>query len=194
MSFIHSVVGLLAEIAHAQVPPPAPCPAALPGCGGVANVVGFLIPRVIEFLLKVSGSFAVIMIIWYGLLLLVNRGDEAYVTKGRWGVVYAIVGLVVIILSQMAVSFVVTEQYGQAVPADLILGGIFPSAVRIMLTVTNITFAFFIVYYGMRMLIAQGKPDEYTKARTGIMWTILGAILVNLANTIVQIFASFFGL
>ncbi len=194
MNLSLSILGLLSELTHAQQPPPAPCPASLPGCGQAANLVTFIIPRLIEFMLKVSGAVAVVMIIWYGLMLIINLGDETKVTKGRWGVIYAVIGLVAIILSQMAVSFVVTEQYGQAVPADLVLGGILPSAVRIMLTATNITFALFIVYYGMRMVIAQGKADEYSKARTGILWTVLGAVLVNLANTIVQITASFFGL
>ena len=194
MSLTLALAGFIAEIANAQVPPPAPCPASLPGCGGATNVIGIFIPRIIEFALKLAGGLAVVMIIWYGFILLMNLGDETKVTKGRWGVIYAVIGLVAIILSQMAVSFVVTEQYGQAVPADLVFAGVLPSAVRIMLTAANITFGFFIVYYGIRMVIAQGKPDEYTKARTGIMWTVFGAVLINLANTVVQIVASFFGL
>ena len=36
----------------------------------------------------------------------------------------------------------------------------------------------FLVYAGFKFVLAQGKPEEISKARTTLIWTLIGAVLV----------------
>lgn len=189
-----SALRWLVPTASAQVPPPTPCPPILPGCGGPTNIlVTNFIPQLVLFLLRVAGAIAVVMIVWYGLSLVMNLGDEQKITRGRYAVLYACLGLGLIITSQLIVSFVTTEYYGQLAAGDLVLS-VLGAGVRVMLNLTNVIFVFILVYYGARMVWSQGKADDYTRARTGILWTVIGAVFVNLAHAVVRIVTSFFGI
>lgn len=193
MNALSALIGSFVPAAAAQVPPPTPCPAILPGCGGPTNVlVTSLIPHLVNFALRLIGGLSVVMIIWYGLMLVVNAGDETRIGKARYAILYAAMGVGLSVVAQLIVSFVVTENYGQGATGDLMLG-VLASAVRILLNVTNITFTLLIVYEGVRMVLSQGKTDEYNKARTGILWSIIGAVIVNLAHALVRLVTGFFG-
>lgn len=191
MTSLLAILGLIST-AHAQVPPLPPCPVIMPGCGGVTNVIATsFIPNVVLFILRVVGALAVVMVVWYGLTLVMNRGDEQNVTKGKWGIIYALLGLVLAIMAQVIVSFVTTELYVTGA-GDVVVDAL-AQAVRIMLNVTNALFALMLVYYGGRMVISQGKTDDYSRARTGILWTVIGAMFVNIAHALVRAVTSFFG-
>lgn len=192
MSILLTLAGMLVDTAIAQGPPPAPCIPGVPGCGGPSNIlVTSLIPNIVGFMLRIVGALSVAMIVWYGLRMVTNRGDDTEFSKARWGIIYAMLGIGVASVAQIFVSFVVTEQYvfnPMDVGIELIRNG-----VRIMLNVTNATFAAMLVYYGILMVISQGKTEEYGKARSAVMYTIIGALFVNLAHTLVRLVASFFG-
>lgn len=193
MSILSSAAGFLVQTAFAQMPPATPCPAGIPGCGGPSNIIFTgIIPNFITFLLRIVGALSVAAIVWYGLMLVANAGDETQVTKARYAVLYAALGIALSILSQVIVAFVISENYGQAMTGDFIVAFL-GSVVRILVTVTNIVFALLIVYEGVRMVMSQGASDEYTKARKAILWSIIGAVLVNLAYEIVLLAAGFFG-
>ncbi len=132
------------------------------------------------------------MIVWYGLSLVVSEGDDTRISKARYAILYALLGVCLSIVSQLIVSFAVTESYGQGAAGDLVIA-VLGNAVRILLNVTNAVFVLFLVYYGTRMVLSQGKTDEYNKARTGILWSIIGAIAVNLAHALVRLVTGFFG-
>lgn len=191
MMTLLSLLGLI-PTASAQMPPLPPCPVILPGCGGVSNViVTSFIPQIILFLLRAVGALAVVAVVFQGLTLVVNLGDETKIGKARYGILYAILGLSLAVLSQMIVAFIASEQYATN-PNDLIVSAL-TQGVRIMLTLTNIVFAFLLVYYGARMVYSQGKSDDYNRAKTGILWTIIGAMVVNMAHALIRMVTSFFG-
>ncbi len=193
MSILHVAIDFLIQTAIAAGPPVTPCPAILPGCGGPTNIlVTSIIPHTVNFMLRLIGALAVVMLVWYGLKLITNLGDESNITKARHAILYALLGIGLSIVSQMIVSFVATEEYGQSGSADLLIAA-GASAVRILLNITNIVFALVIVYEGARMVMSQGKTDEFNKARTAVMWAIIGAIFVNLSHALVRIVTGFFG-
>jgi hypothetical protein len=83
--------------------------------------VNVLIGRIINGVLGVVGSLALVMFIYGGFVWMTARGNRDAITKGKDILVWAIIGMVVIFTSYAAVSFVLknvvqseaTENQGQ---------------------------------------------------------------------------------
>lgn len=82
--------------------------AAAPNCADeAAGETDTLIQSIINLLSIVVGIIAVIMIIINGLRFITSAGDANAVTAARNGVIYAVIGLVLVVLAQIIVRFVV---------------------------------------------------------------------------------------
>jgi hypothetical protein len=68
-----------------------------------------IIVRVTRIVAAVSGAVAVIMMIYYGVLLTTSYGDSGKATTARNGIIAAAIGLVVIAVSQALVVFLVSN-------------------------------------------------------------------------------------
>jgi hypothetical protein len=193
---VASLFSWLAEgVAYAADPPFVPCTPIMPGCGlGPANVIAdSFIPQLALFLIRVAGAGSVIFMVWAGLQMLLSMGDSGKLTKARWAIVYSLLGLAMTLMAQMFVSLLLSEEIGQSMVGDVIVSGIIPSTVRIILTILNVLFACMIVVSGIRMVLSQGKMDEFTAARQAVLWCIIGAIIINISHALVQAVLSFFG-
>jgi len=78
------------------------------GCGDGGAEVNNVITSVINLLTIVIGALAVIMIIVAGARFITSGGDASKVSGAKNAIVFALVGLVVVILAQMIVHFVLT--------------------------------------------------------------------------------------
>lgn len=56
--------------------------------------------RLIDYGLAIAGSLAAIMILWGAFQIMTSRGDPRKVTSGRQTILYALGGLVIIILAR----------------------------------------------------------------------------------------------
>lgn len=165
-----------------------------PGCGqGPANIFLSTLPNLAFFLLQIATGLSVLFIVYAGFQMVINLGDEGKVGTQKTAIFYSLAGLFVAITSQLIVSFVVTHNWGQNAGGNLVIN-LIAAAVSVLLTVFNGVFVVAIIYYGMRMLMASGDSGAFNSARTGITWAIVGAIIVNLANALVQGVTTFFGL
>ena len=63
--------------------------------------------NVINYLLYAAGILAVVMIVVAGLQMVTSAGDAGAVTKAKRTLVYAVVGLAIVILAYAIVNFVV---------------------------------------------------------------------------------------
>lgn len=68
--------------------------------------------------------------------------------------------------------------------ASLIVGAVLN--VRYLLTAITIAL---MIYSGFNMVIAQGQEEAWTKAKTSMVWGVVGLALVGLSGEIVRIFA-----
>ena len=76
------------------------------GCdetGGVEPLVG----KIINLMLYAIGVLAVLMIVWAGVTMTTSAGNPQAVTRAKATMLYAIVGLVVVVLAYAIVNFVV---------------------------------------------------------------------------------------
>jgi hypothetical protein len=80
------------------------------GCGGGAdNRVFKVVATVVNVLSIIVGIAAVIMIIVSGFRYITSGGDSSKVSGAKSALIYAIVGLVVVALSQVIVRFVLNN-------------------------------------------------------------------------------------
>lgn len=67
------------------------------------------IERIINIVTIIVGIIAVILIIINGLRMITSNGDSNNITAARNGIIYALVGLVIVALAQFIVRFVVSK-------------------------------------------------------------------------------------
>jgi hypothetical protein len=55
-----------------------------------------------------------------------------------------------------------------------------------MLFVFNVVFALLMLFYGYKLVIARGQQSELDSVKKGIMWTVIGAMVINLSFALVR--------
>ncbi len=70
--------------------------------------VRVLFGRVISAALSVVGSFALLMVVYGGILWMTSRGDTKMVQKGKDTLIWAVLGLVIIFSSYAIVNAILT--------------------------------------------------------------------------------------
>lgn len=78
-------------------------------CNDNGDGVTKVLRAVLQILSIVAGVAAVIMIIIAGLRYITSGGDSSKVSGAKSAIIYAIVGLVVVVLSQLLVAFVLAK-------------------------------------------------------------------------------------
>ncbi len=164
----------------------------LPGCGqGPENtLLTRVLPAAVFIMIQLVAGGSVVFIMINGVKMLLSAGDDGKAQAARKGIMSAIGGLGLAIVSATAVSFITTENYGQANPQNFLFGpgGVLDSVVRLILTLFNVGFVIMVLYAGFKMALASGSGDEFKKGGQIIRWAIVGAVVVNLARAIVQAF------
>jgi hypothetical protein len=197
MILIRVLLLALIPVALAQpgTMPTVPCVPALPGCGGPSPVLlTSLLPNLAVFLLRFATGLSLVCVIVAGVQMMLAMGDDSAISKQKWAIFYALAGLVLAILSQAFVSAVATYNYAAGVTPDLIVGGILKLVIDVILTSMNMILVAVIILNGYKKLLAQGKSDEFNKAKQGVLWAIIGAIIINLSYSFVRIVTSLFNL
>ena len=60
--------------------------------------------RIVDYGLAIAGSLAAVMILWGAFQIMTSKGDSKKVTNGRHTIIYALGGLVIIILARGLVA------------------------------------------------------------------------------------------
>ena len=107
-----STLGILlfsfAPAAFAQLISPGDAPSAISTATGGQGSARQLVLTILTFFLGFLGLLAVIMIIYGGILYVSAAGNQDSIDKGKKIIMYAIIGLVIILLSFAIVNTVLT--------------------------------------------------------------------------------------
>lgn len=79
------------------------------GCGDSGAQVTKALSAAVSLLSVIAGLVAVVMVIIAGLKFVTSGGDTNKVASAKSSIIYAIIGLVVVALSQMLVHFVFNQ-------------------------------------------------------------------------------------
>lgn len=170
----------------------------LPGChvgpDGSATFLDFLKPALIEiflhlpdYIVALSGIFVIIG----GLYMILHLGNDERYETGKKAVMAALGGLAIGMFSDNLVTYVIGEQYYDVTPStlfggeDTVLGIIFATR-RIVFTFFNLILISAVIFNAMRMVLSRGNEEQYHKAVAGFFYGAIGAIIINIADRLVN--------
>lgn len=79
-----------------------------PPSAAAQGTLGQNITTMINFFLGLLGLIAVAFLIYAGVMMVTAGGDEQHITKAKKIIIYAVIGIVIILLSYTIVQFVTT--------------------------------------------------------------------------------------
>jgi len=193
MTYILQVIGsLFVDKAYALANLPITC-TGLVGCGSQpGNILINGVPHIALILLQIAAGGCVLAIVWAGFQMVLSLGDGGKISQAKNAILFALLGLGISVLAQFFISSVVSEYVPTSDPTTIHLD-IIKGIIRYLRNILNAALAVVIVIGAVRMVLAQGKQDEFTKGRTAIMWAAIGAIIVNFAAIIASVASGILG-
>jgi hypothetical protein len=79
------------------------------GCTSSGSDLGSVVKLVLDVFSSFVGLVAVVMFIWGGFKYITSGGDAGKVTSAKNTLIYAVIGVVVVVFAQTIVQFVVTK-------------------------------------------------------------------------------------
>lgn len=101
------------DLAFAQLSPEEDQPAIIKALSGGQTGLRGLLVSIVNFFLGFLGLLAVIMVIYGGFLYVSSAGNEENVNKAKKILLYAAIGIIVIIVSFVLVQTILTAATGQ---------------------------------------------------------------------------------
>lgn len=158
---------------------------------------------VVKVIRNLMAGLAIIWIVISGIRMVAAQGEENVITEQKRGIMYAVIGLVAILLIERLIDIV----YGTPGTYVSIFGeeyvNVFePGAteakfsaevygiINFIKAVIGSIAILMIVVSGMRTVLAQGEEEQITKQRKVILWVIIGLILLTVDQIIVDNFFS----
>lgn len=144
-----------------------------------------------NFLQIFVGSIAVLMIIISGFRMVISGGNEESMTKSRKQIMWAVMGIVLIGISEFAVKGIIFPDQGSRL-SDV-------NAARSQIVdLTNFASGFiatiaigFFMYGGFLYVTAAGKEDQAGKAKKVFIGATIGLLVAMAAFAIVNTFVTF---
>jgi hypothetical protein len=178
------MINTLLSLALGMVPRvAAACPFVGIDCDPTSNLSIF-IENTAYILVEIVSGLSVLFVVIGGAFMLMNFGNESTLEKGKKSVFFALAGFALALSSQAIISFVVVQTAGVA-PVSPHLE-IMRVMIDAMLFIFNGVFALMMLFYGFKLVIARGQQSELDSVKKGLVWTIGGALTINLAYALVQ--------
>ena len=176
----------------------------LPGCpsGWVERISASLILLLNRLPVYVT-ALATLFIMIGGVYMIINAGDTEKVTRGKNTIIWAVIGIFV---TEFAANFIYYSPSGAPLfgvtqgfiplevntrnPSTDLVTSVVQTLIGSILDLIYIVILGYAIFSGMRMVLTFGKEDEFNKAKEGMFWAAVGAIIINLAAAIVNAFST----
>ena len=178
----------LPQMTKAAFIPPVYC-GNLPGCGMSGEFISPLLTIAFtQFNIwgYVLGGFFVIV---GGVHILWSLGDTEKVNKGRQTITWALIGVFIANFAQQIVNIIILEPQGVVGGPDLIIN-IIHAARSTVFDLLYISLFGIAVYSGMLMVVSRDKEDQFKKAMNALIFAAVGAIIVNIADSVMAAFVN----
>ncbi len=168
----------------------------LPGCSAGAGWTDYIYPALMILKAKLP-SYAEILgslfIMIGGAYILLSTGNAERVTKGKNTIIWAVAGIFLVQAAESLVNAILAESAQGNLAGTPNTDIIESAGLTLIGTVQDLFYVALLgvaIYNGMRMAITFGKTEEFTKAKEGLFWAAVGAIIVNWAGLILAAFQS----
>lgn len=143
---------------------------------------------ILNVVYMVAGALAVIFIIIGGIHYITSAGEPGKITKAKNTIIYAIIGLIIVILAFAITNYVIgtlgkidvnnKSQSAWMVVRDLVI--------NVLLYFGGLVAVFMIMFGGFRYITAGGNAAAITKAKDTILYAVIGLVVAILAYAIVN--------
>ncbi len=162
----------------------------LPGCGGgfkeyLTSILAYFIVKLPKYVYALGVLFVMIG----GGYMVLAAGRDDMVTKGKTTITWAVIAVAVTQFTSSLLGFVFQETVSRVAGEDIVLS-VTNTLMTTIFDVLYIAILGVAIFSGMRLVLAMGKDDEMQKARDGLFWCAVGAIIINLAQAIVNAFST----
>lgn len=168
-----------------------------PGLSGGYWLIGL---AVIDILVHLAGFVAVVMVIYGAVRFIISQGEPENTKVARETIVNALIGIVIVLIAIPALRFIGDTLGGpgpQTSSSGIPLAGtqsnfslqdIFNAAYMVIGALAVLM----LVIAGFRYIISGGNPQNMTRAREAIIYTVVGVVLLFAATGIINFVVSFF--
>lgn len=153
-------------------------------CGAGGNPLPAFITLIAAILLEVASGLAVLSAVIGGAFMLMNFGNETAAEKGKKGVFFAMIAYAIALMSQAIISFAVAK--AGAIDKSSPIIGAMRVTVGSVLYIMNVMFALMMLFFGFKLIVARGQQSEMDAAKKGIVWSIVGAVVINLSYALIR--------
>lgn len=158
------------------------------GDAEVRKYVWTIILNVVSMILGVVGYLAIGLVMYGGIQFMLGQGDPNKIAKGKKTITNSVIGLAIVMSASIisgAISDIISgfddpdnpEQNGAT---------FFQSIFNKVILWSGIIAAIMIVYGGIQYITSTGNPSAVTKAKTTIIYSVVGLLVVLTAAIIVN--------
>lgn len=143
-----------------------------------------LVVNIIQWIIGISGVVAAIFVVIGGISYMTSAGDSGKLQKAKATITYALIGLIIVALSEVILSFVIDMINNADASGD------FSSALQSLLNsvigICGLVATIFVVMGGYYYITAAGDPGKIQKAKNTILYACIGLAVCALAFAIVN--------
>jgi hypothetical protein len=198
--------GVAVDNSGAQLCSPVAADAANAGSIGTNEIalsvfIWRIVFNVMEILLRVIAYAAVVFVLIGGFHMLTSSGDPGKIAKGKQTISYALIGVVIALLSGGMVAFVnqallntgtttiTVSPDGSASSSNPGAGAdaTWIEATSGFLMIAGICAVMMVVWGGVKLSMSAGDPTATAKAKNTIIFALIGAVVMIAASFIVRL-------
>jgi glucose uptake protein GlcU len=146
------------------------------------------------------GLVAIATLVYAGIRMVTANGNDKTISEAKQTVTYALTGLVLSVLAYAGVAAlenligvqtttnsrnVVFNPFG-----SLTLKGFAENLLQNVIKISGVLSLLMIIWYGFRYTTARGDDKQVSSAKTGIIWSLVGLILILFSYVIIKAIAN----
>lgn len=155
------------------------------GDAEVKAYVWTIVLNVLGLIMGLIGYLAIGFVMWGGIQYMIAQGDPGKLAKGKKTITNAVIGLVITMTASIlsgAISGIISGVKDSADGASF-FQGIFNK----VFFWSGVVAVIMIVYGGIQYITSTGNPSGIAKAKTTILYSIVGLLIVIMAAAIVNV-------
>ena len=153
----------------------------------VKSYVWTIALNIVSMVLGIVGYIAVALVMWGGIQYMTAQGEPTKIAKGKKTITNSLIGLIIVMTASIisgAISGIVSSAAGMGSSSGKeFFGHIFE---RVFFW-SGVIAVIMIVYGGIQYITSAGNPSGLTKAKTTIIYSVVGLLVVIMAAAIVNV-------
>ncbi len=138
--------------------------------------------NIVSMVLGILGYLAILFVMWGGIQYMLGQGDPTKVAKGKRTIFNSVIGLIIVMSASIISGVIADIVSGAKAHGDKFFIEIFN---KVFLW-SGVIAVIMVVYGGIQYVTSTGNPQGIAKAKTTILYSIIGLLVVLFATAIVN--------